>query len=888
MLRITPRPQSPAMHHRLLFAVFLATLPLPAATLWQEGESPASSTMHRHSWFDSVKKDLLSGGDWISNFSKQEAVAEYKIEAAEAGDYTFWLRANPVATKLSWSLDGGDWQAVDFKGDVRGQQNIASDGKPDLRFIAWVRAGSVKLTAGAHTLKFKMHGTQDNHGGLDCFLLTNDGFVPNGLLKPGPQKPAAPDEWFPLIADDDTFSPESVIDMSALIEAPAGKHGPVIAKGSDLVFASQPDKPVKFWGCGANLQQDKYSRAQQVQRIRYLKKFGNNAVREHPLFDEISRDGKIDPKRLDAYDWWFAELKKAGLYTQWSVFYHFPISAADGYEPELFAELEPMGNKGLRDTYGLINMSPKLWDLRTKVLVELLNHKNPYTGLRYADDPALMCVEFQNEDSIFFWNPLGELSNPNPKKWKAHAKKLRGLFAAQMMTKYRDAAALTKAWGKLDAADKWGEELQLMGPWEMDTSGIRGRFAGQTARAADTIFFLTGGQMENYQATEKAVRATGFKAQTVTTNWLGGSGLLDQANIYTDTVGSMIDRHNYAGGGAGVHNIAEGQIYADSHLGKPGAYLFSIGLKQVEDKPFSMSEWTMCPPNQWKLEAAPIMAFYGMGLQGWDASFHFIQDSTRLGDGWPRMSSYCTDTPHYIGQWPALAFALYKGHIKEGELVAARRTTPEAVMSGKPAWLQDYYNGNDLVKVPGGTPQEVFAAGRVTVGFNHTGSIDKTEGLLPRDKPNIIGPKSLLWNADAQQIIVNTGKTTGLIGKLNGIILLQANQLKVQPVFASLIFTPLDDQPLEKSKHILITALARDKQTGAKYSEDGTKLLSVGTAPLLLEPVQASIKLIGAPPVSVRPLDHYGVPKKETVPVEKDGTFQIDGRYRAYYYEVRR
>ena len=48
------------------------------------------------------------------------------------------------------------------------------------------------------------------------------------------------------------------------------------------------------------------------------------------------------------------------------------------------------------------------------------------------------------------------------------------------------------------------------------------------------------------------------------------------------------------------------------------------------------------------------------------------------------------------------------------------------------------------------------------------------------------------------------------------------------------------------------------------------------------------IKLDGAPPVSIRPLDHYGVPKKETVPVEKDGTFKIDGRYRAYYYEVRR
>jgi hypothetical protein len=102
-------------------------------------------------------------------------------------------------------------------------------------------------------------------------------------------------------------------------------------------------------------------------------------VRQHPLFDEISRGGKIGEKRLEAYDWWFAELKKAGLYTQWSVFYHFPVSPADGYDPELFAELEPMGDQGLRDSYGLSCMSPELWDLRTRVLVALLNHRNPPT-----------------------------------------------------------------------------------------------------------------------------------------------------------------------------------------------------------------------------------------------------------------------------------------------------------------------------------------------------------------------------------------------------------------------------------------------------------------------------------------------------------------------------
>ncbi len=26
-------------------------------------------------------------------------------------------------------------------------------------------------------------------------------------------------------------------------------------------------------------------------------------------------------------------------------------------------------------------------------------------------------IEMQNEDSVFFWNPLGDLADPNPKRW---------------------------------------------------------------------------------------------------------------------------------------------------------------------------------------------------------------------------------------------------------------------------------------------------------------------------------------------------------------------------------------------------------------------------------------------------------------------------------------
>ena len=99
--------------------------------------------------------------------------------------------------------------------------------------------------------------------------------------------------------------------------------------GKDLRFEKSAG-PVKLWGVGANLEFGKYSQAQMTQRAKYLRKFGINIVRQHAVWDELAVEGHLDPKRLDAYDWWFAELKKNGLYTDWSVFYHWTVTARCG------------------------------------------------------------------------------------------------------------------------------------------------------------------------------------------------------------------------------------------------------------------------------------------------------------------------------------------------------------------------------------------------------------------------------------------------------------------------------------------------------------------------------------------------------------------------------
>jgi hypothetical protein len=70
------------------------------------------------------------------------------------------------------------------------------------------------------------------------------------------------------------------------------------------------------------------------------------------------------------------------------------------------------------------------------------------------------------------------------------------------------------------------------------------------------------------------------------------------------------------------------------------------------------------------------------------------------------------------------------------------------------------------------------------------------------------------------------------------------------------------------------------------YNEDKTQLLEVGTAPLLLEPVQVNLKVKNRQYRKVYLLDHSGNRTGKSLPL-KNGRFFIDGNlYKTIYYEL--
>jgi len=309
-----------------------------------------------------------------------------------------------------------------------------------------------------------------------------------------------------------------------------------------------------------------------------------------------------------------------------------------------------------------------------------------------------------------------------------------------------------------------------------------------------------------------------------------------------------------------------------------------------------MTEWTQLPPNQWKTEIAPLFAFYGMGLQGWDASYHFAASRSFMGNGWPDMRSYVTCTPHYIGQFPALAFAIYNNHFDEGQTISARRLSTGQIFAGVDALQQQYgrvgYDENDSL-AQGGTAAEALAAGRVTlkVEDGQETSYDGDLSACWDRQAQVVRSNTgqLTWDYGRKVVTVHSEKTQGVIGFAGGSTYdLPGVTVRVGSTpFISLMFTPLDNRPLIESGHILITAMAQDKQLGTVYNDDGTQLIETGGPPLLLEPVQATLTFKGNSLTFVNVVDVYGVPTDRQV--ERTGnTFAIDGRYSTYYYQIRR
>jgi hypothetical protein len=270
---------------------------------------------------------------------------------------------------------------------------------------------------------------------------------------------------FPFVLPWDDASP-SVTNVSAWLDKPAGKLGPVIVKDGHLYTGSKRLRLVGVNLCfGANF--PTHDDAAKV--AGRMAKFGINAVRFHHMDMQaapngiLASDGKtIDAGQLEKLDYLFARLKENGIYADLN------LHVSRTYPGRPSWPGMPSFHKGVD------NFDREMIALQRDYARQLLTHVNPYTNMRYADDPAVAVVEINNENALTHeWWSGGLDDMPDPYSYE-----LKTRWNAWLKVRYspdrshpgsKPDTALRHAWGS--KSEPLGSELLRNGRFAGGTTG---------------------------------------------------------------------------------------------------------------------------------------------------------------------------------------------------------------------------------------------------------------------------------------------------------------------------------------------------------------------------------------------------------------------------------
>ena len=372
-----------------------------------------------------------------------------------------------------------------------------------------------------------------------------------------------------------TIKPGTPLDFSGMLDAPAGKYGRVVvAPDGHFTFEKAPGKRIRFVGVNLCFKAQFLSHKESDKLAERLARHGYNAFRIHHhdnfLVKQDAPDSlTIDPEMLDRLEYLFAACRKRGIYVTTDVYVSRRLKAGDN-----IPEWVPNG-QGYQ-IKALLPISRAAMENWKEFARRWLGHRNPYTGMTWAEDPALYIVSFTNENNLY-----AKLSTEPG-------------IAAQ----YRK---LYPAWMKQNHP---GEEP--------------GKPLMNNRRFQEFLYTLQHKSI--LEQTKFLKDELGLKALRTDVNM---HNKIPLALIRDDL--DTVDDHKYQ----------DHPSFPLNSWKLPGLYRQRSSIRDLGNevpgqlfaarlfgKPFSITEYKFCIPNRFRSEGGPLIGGYA-ALQGWDALYQF-------------------------------------------------------------------------------------------------------------------------------------------------------------------------------------------------------------------------------------------------------------------------
>ena len=565
---------------------------------------------------------------------------------------------------------------------------------------------------------------------------------------------------------------QSPVDLSFLNAAdrPAGQHGFVRAAGDTLQFAD--GKSARFWG--VNLVANALFRtphAQVQSTAKRLAALGFNLVRIHHhdsdwvnpniFTPKTDNTQSLNPASLAALDLWIHHLRNEGIYVWLDLTVGRTLRPSDQVAGRAEFAMQQDSIKALNF------LNDDVERLMHDFASAYLQHKNPHTGLRYVDDPAIAAVLISNENDLVKHG----LAIVDQKRFPYHGARY-ARFAKAFSQRH-----------KLPLKD-------VMEPWQ----------------GGPGILSLSALEQEFFGRSIQHLHAIGVRVPIATSDYWGWSPLYALPSL---SRGDVVDVHTYGG---------EAELGQDPRYS--GNFLQWIGGAALLGRPVTVTEWNTPLPSRDR-SSSPLFVASHAALQQWDALMIYAYNqgaSFRYPDPFStghdpalmatmphaalayRRADVAPAKKHYVLE---LSYAdLYGAHdpLRPIDLRALRTLLPQSRVSIRlPAIPELDYTprpmaGGELVR----DPQHSYIAEQATSVTSDTGELTWHLGL------------------DAY-FAIDTERTQALTGFIGG----QERTLStlhsaIEPNYGTVALSSLDGVALADSSHMLLSVVSQARENEEK------------------------------------------------------------------------